>query len=539
MPNISLRDIVLLAVMLLPLAACGGGGSSAQPIASVKTDAPTVPDPALIPKSTVITLTYNASMDPASLVLGGDMAGESSVSWSTTTVMNDTLTLSPTSAWALQTGRHLMVDAKDTGGRQALTVSLAYDIYQGVLYYVNINQLSDMLGGTSPATAFKYIHTALATAMPSATILVAGGYYLVGYGTPDTRIVLQPDIALYGGYSSDFSTRDTVANRTVIVDTSSIAGSSANPNFAVLASNSTITGTTLVDGFVIGATKSNVDYSSAIRVHSGAAPTFSNNIIAGAYGNFQSIGIYVTDSSPTFTGNIIQGGYTGSLGTYGLYVSNGSPTVVNNLISGGRQVANTTAYYLFSSATIITSVLRNNILYGGTGTTSSTGVSLVGYGSGASPYIDNNIIFTPSSPTTTTCIAESLPNGTGSATPTSLRNNDLFDCGVLYSDYEGGCGGTDCSTIPQVNGLGGASNNVSVDPLFVNAGGSDMNAATVEGNDWHFTPSTRTTTGSPASVTAGGLNGIDEIPSWSFVTDKDGVMRPASGNPWSIGAYEP
>jgi len=470
------------------------------------------------------------------------MAGESNAGvWSTTNLTNDTLTLSPAASWAVRTGRHLIIDAKDMSGRQARTVDLGYDVYRGVLYYVNINQPSDMLGGTSPATAFKYIHTALASATPSATILVAGGYYTVSYTVSvDTRIVLQPDIALYGGYSSDFSARDTVANRTMIVDTSLLTGSSTNPNFAVLASDSTISGTTLVDGFVIGATINNVDYSSAIRVHTGAAPAFSNNIVVGGYGNSQSMGIYMTDSSPTLTGNIIQGGYHGSIGTYGLYVANGSPTVVNNLISGGKQATNTTAYFLFTGA----GVLRNNILYGGSGTTSSRGVALVGYGTLANPYIDNNIIFTPSSgSTTTTCIAESLPNGTGSATPTSLRNNDLFDCAVLYSDYEAKCGdlgnSSSCTNITQVNNLVGASNNVSVDPQFVSTGGTDNNAATVEGNDWHFTPSTRTTPGSPASVTASGLNGIDQIPSWSFVTDKDGVMRPASGTPWSIGAYEP
>ena len=50
-------------------------------------------------------------------------------------------------------------------------------------------------------------------------------------------------------------------------------------------------------------------------------------------------------------------------------------------------------------------------------------------------------------------------------------------------------------------------------------------------NDWRFSA------GSPASVTNGGLNGIDA--GWTFTTDMDGIARPASGNAWSIGAYEP
>jgi hypothetical protein len=53
----------------------------------------------------------------------------------------------------------------------------------------------------------------------------------------------------------------------------------------------------------------------------------------------------------------------------------------------------------------------------------------------------------------------------------------------------------------------------------------------VASDDWHLSAS------SPTAVTTGGLNGIDQ--GWSFTTDYDGVTRPASGNPWSMGAFEP
>jgi hypothetical protein len=72
-----------------------------------------------------------------------------------------------------------------------------------------------------------------------------------------------------------------------------------------------------------------------------------------------------------------------------------------------------------------------------------------------------------------------------------------------------------------------------VDPLFADIDGADNDINTMDDNDWHLSA------GSPASVTAGGLNGLDQNPAWTFTTDKDGVTRPASGNPWSIGAYEP
>jgi len=84
-----LRKGILLFMVCLMLAACGSSDNSVQPIASIKTSAPAAPNPALIPPDTVITLTYNESMDTTSLVLGGDMAGESDGGiWSTTNRMS-------------------------------------------------------------------------------------------------------------------------------------------------------------------------------------------------------------------------------------------------------------------------------------------------------------------------------------------------------------------------------------------------------------------------------------------------------------------
>jgi hypothetical protein len=532
-----LRKGIILSVVCLLLAACGGGGNSVQPIASIKTNAPAAPDPALIPPDTVITLTYNASMDTTSLVLGGDMAGESNVGvWSTTNTPNDTLTLSPASSWAVRTGRHLIIDAKDTAGRQARTVNLAYDIYQGALYYVSYITGNDGNTGMSPLTAFQNIHAAVNKVSPSATILVAGGTYLVSYGTTDTRVVLRQDISLYGGYKSDFSVRDPVTYPSVIRDiTSTLVGSAANPNFAVIASDAAITNTTLADGFTIygtlNVTTVTADYTTAIRVHNGAAPAFANNRIYGGKGSFESIGILAVDSAPTIYNNVINGGSGPTLAasslTYGIYVSGASPAIINNLVFGGDNTISSSAYSLVNGA----GVLRNNILSGGNGTSNSIAVSL---GSSTmvttNPNIDNNILFTRTGGGTTACLNESTSGG--SSTPASFRNNDLFDCAVLYSDYENGCNGSSsCTSIAQVNGLAVASANVSVDPQFANIYGPDGVISSMEDNDWHFSA------GSPVSVTAGGLNGIDQ--GWSFITDKDNVVRPASGNPWSIGAYEP
>jgi len=156
--------------------------------------------------------------------------------------------------------------------------------------------------------------------------------------------------------------------------------------------------------------------------------------------------------------------------------------------------------------------------------------------------IENNIIFTRTG-SGSTCIAESVPTGTGSATPLSLRNNDVFNCAVLYVDYDMGCTGNadgdnnpQTCTLAEMNALTdinvvGVSANISVDPLLADIDGADNQLGTLADNNWHFSAA------SPASVTAGGLNGNDE--GWSYITDMDNVLRPASGMPWSIGAYQP
>jgi len=463
--------------------------------------------------------------------------------------MNDTLTLSPTASWAVSTGRHLVIDAKDTAGRLARTVNLAYDIYRGILYYVSYFTGKDANTGMSPLTAFQNLDYAVNNVSPTATILVATGSYNVSSGATDTRIWLRQDISLYGGYNYDFTVRKPASYPSVIRDiTGAVVGTAANPNFAVIADNvyavskdgtgSTITNTTLVDGFTIqgmlNVPTATADYTTAIRVHSGAAPAFANNWIFGGEGKLESIGILAVDSAPLIYNNAINGGFAPTtLGasnfTFGIYASGAAatPTIINNLVYGGDNTISSSAYYLVNGA----GVLRNNILSGGSGTSNSIAVSLVsGTMVSTNPNIDNNILFTRTGAGTTVCLNESTSGG--DSTPASFRNNDLFDCAVLYVDNQLGCNSSsNCTSIAQVNGLAVASANVAVNPQFANIYGPDGVIGSLEDNDWHFSAV------SPVSVTAGGLNGIDQ--GWSFITDKDNVVRPASGTPWSMGAYEP
>ena len=175
--------------------------------------------------------------------------------------------------------------------------------------------------------------------------------------------------------------------------------------------------------------------------------------------------------------------------------------------------------YNYSSSPTV----QNNTINGGSGPTSSAMYN----NNSPSIIVQNNILLTHTG-AGSVCFFE----GDAVSDPQSMRNNNLFACQVVYYDSDGGCTGnadgdnnSNTCTLAEMNALtditSGMNGNVSADPQFVDQ----------VGGDWHFSA------GSPASVTQGGLNGIDE--GWSFTNDKDGVARPASGSPWAIGAYEP
>lgn len=555
-----LRVATFLSIAFL--AACGGGGGGAAdttaPTATVTTNAPAAPDPALIEESTVITVTFSESMDTAggAWQLGGGLAAESNGGvWSTTTVANDTLTISPSGTWFASPGRTLTLNARDLAGNPLATLNLTYDVYRGTLYYVDASRPDNSGNGLNPLTARQFIHSAVADATPSATVLVNAGDYRLS-NELGTQVVLRADVSLYGGYNADFTARNPATYITTIEDRSTTGGTSGAPRAAIVG-NGSITSVTIVDGFTIQGSTQGAAETAAILLSNGAAPSVRNNTITAGGGDTGSYGIFINASSPMIEHNNIQGGIGGT-NSHGIYSSSATPTIQKNMIHGGGVGINTYGVLsIYGNA-----VIRNNMIHGGSGSSSSRGVgnincspiiqnntihggvgnSSVGiFSSGdnlspARPYIDNNIILAR---TTGTCIY-----GAGlSSKPSSLRNNNVWSCVQVFADYSdlGSCplnddndgNGYTCalSEMNVLSGIpGGVGNNISVDPMFAGIDGADNSFNSMADNDWHLSA------GSPASVTAGGLNGIDE--GWTFTTDKDGVARPASGDPWSIGAYQ-
>ena len=512
----------LLLLFAFQFFACGGGnGDTTAPYLLSQT-----PD-RLVSQNGAITVVFSESMDTSSLTLGGDLAAESNGgAWSNTGDISDTLTIQPATTWSANTNRTLVINARDIAGNALPTLTITHDMYRGTLFYVrgSLTVFGNDLGdGLSPGTAKRTIVGAMdAAAGGEATIVVSSGIYAVSVPGPGNvegvsiRIELQPGISLYGGYSYDFLDRDPASMASLITDSTS----SVSESYAIRTSNG-VTSTSIIDGFIIqGSQQTGVTHSRAIQVNFASTPIIQNNTIHGGSGSLTATGIYLLQGIPEIYNNTIYGGGTvaGS--------SNTSVAINVRAIVGATQP-----------------VIRNNTIHGGYGDIDSTGIRI----EDASPGIDNNIILTRpdqgEADTGTICITEIFPAGV-SSTPQSLRNNTLFNCETLYLDNESGCSGSpSCTSIADVNGFadvsGGVNGNISEDAVFADIDGVDDDISTVytisdnffvPENDWHFSAA------SPATVSAGGLNGIDE--GWGFTTDIDGVTRPASGNPWSMGAFE-
>ena len=282
-----------------------------------------------------------------------------------------------------------------------------------------------------------------------------------------------------------------------------------------------------------------------------SSPVVLNNTIRGGNGN-NTVGIYNTmSSSATIRNNFI---YGGTAGNTSMAIDNGSSSSVieKNTIHGGSGGDYSYGIHISSSSLAI----RNNTIYGGNSNLSSNGIRNSGapspnvqnntihggnalyaygfYNYNSAPVLVNNILLSRSG-ANSFCFNEdrfsSLTNN-----PAALRNNTFAGCDTLYFDSDAGCAGvSNCTSVDQINALmdipGGVTNNTAIDPQLADIDGVDNDISTMEDNNWHLSAST------PASITTGGLNGVDE--GWSFTDDKDGVTRPASGSPWAIGAYEP
>ena len=353
---------IVILLLGLSLVGCGGGGGGGGETPDITAPVLLSQNPAkrLIQTDTAISLHFDESIDTTSFTLAGSLATESDGGvWSQTDVIDDTLTITPTTSWSVDTGRSLVVNVKDLAGNAMAELTLGHDVYTGTLYYVSSAAVDDTGDGLTPATAKLTIMAAITAATPPATVAVNAGDYPVS-NTAASRVELVEGVSLYGGYSADFSAR--TLGSSVITDQSAIPGTAGNPNFAMLG-GAGITAATLVDGFTLqGTSQSGAEFTSAIWMRSGAAPTVQNNTINGgtSTGSGRTYGMYNSDSSPLVKGNTITGG-KGGYWSSGITNDLSSPLVQGNTITGGSGTGVSSGIHNISSSPLV----QGNTITGG------------------------------------------------------------------------------------------------------------------------------------------------------------------------------
>ncbi len=217
-----------------------------------------------------------------------------------------------------------------------------------------------------------------------------------------------------------------------------------------------VPGTSRVEGFTF--TNGNMPYIYPSAGYGGgiycnsSSPTITGNTITG---NFADIGggIYCYQSSPTITGNIIDGN-TGTGGA-GICCEGSSPTIANNTISGNVATSVGGGIYVIGGSPII-----DNCTISGNGADFAGGI----YGHDSSLTTTNTII------AFTTEGGGFRVSGVGFTVEyCNVYGNIAFDTTV--TNYSGMLDPT------------GSSGNISVDPLFADAGAGDFHLKS-KGGRW-------------------------------------------------------
>ena len=400
---------------------------------------------------------------------------------------------------------------------------------------------NDVNSGTA-SSPLATIQAAVTAASAGEEVRVSAGTYSVD---STSQIVMKSGVSIRGGYDPDTWEQDIDTNTTTIQDTTSTAASSMDEPHCAVTVDSSVTTETVLEGFTIhGSDESSAVYTSAIfldRYANVYGPTIRYNTIDGGGGSSHSYGIYARGYFyAVIENNSIYGGSSASTYSYGFYGRMLNTTLIrNNAIDGGDASTTTGIFFRQGSAPVI----DNNIIYGGDGAHSygiedynndmknvrirnntidgGLGVGNSSYGiyiaSGSTPAIENNIIYTSG----TNNYRYGIYEHDTDSDPTAVNNNDIFDCpAALYYDEAA----TSITNISDVNGLTEASDNISVDAVFTDPSSGDFHVG--------------------ASGLRAGLNGIDQ--SWTSFPenesgkpiDYEGTERPASGSPWTIGAYE-
>ncbi|MGL1935054.1 MAG: right-handed parallel beta-helix repeat-containing protein [Fibrobacterales bacterium] len=346
------------------------------------------------------------------------------------------------------------------------------------VYYVT--PLANLDGEGTIESPFLKIQDGVKAALvfgDGATVMVAAGNYSL-----TTKLIINKDIELYGGYS-----QDDWAERDVEKYISKVETRYGDPTWASVFE---LDGNSIIDGFLISQHGIDVSFLSAITVE-GGSPIIRNSTIhtMNLRGSFSS-GIEVQEGTPLVYNNVIM--LSGKTIPSAVKVRSGSFTQIYNntfVVLEQDKVTFGTGVYLYDSSTV---VIQNNA------------------------FVNFEIIVQESA-----LQSDVIEMKNNSATLYDKTGSGLF--AVFYRDW-------DTDTVYDADGVEAltdvdASGNMLFDhmPYFVDYDGIDNDSATFADNNVQFIQST------PLSILEGGAEVAQ------FSTDKRGVVRTV---PWSIGAYE-
>jgi len=174
---------------------------------------------ATINNTASITITFSDSMDTATLLLTGTMAGESDGGvWSTTTTADDTLTVTPNSSWS-EADHTLIIDADDVDGDTLATLTLNYTVDAPL----PVASILPANGSTDVAVNESIIITFNET-MDTSTLAASGSLWTEGDGgtwstsaySDDTLTVTPSSLWSEGAQTLDATASDMVGNSVAI-----------------------------------------------------------------------------------------------------------------------------------------------------------------------------------------------------------------------------------------------------------------------------------------------------------------------------------
>ena len=259
-----------------------------------------------IAPTTPIVISFTETIDTATLVLSGSMAPESDGgTWSKQTSSNDTLTISPKTAWSKGSGKTLTMNCANSEGYAVKQIALTYGVLDGVVY-VRATGGSDGNPGTSdlPKLTIQEAIDTAAAVYATAEVHVAAGTY-----QPSSVIDLKDGISLFGGYDpADWTKRETNPDWAITG-----TGTSAYPTVIQTSSNvaalriQTTSHPLTVDGFTIsGGVGGSGNDTTAIYCSNSTGVVIQSNSIDGGGGDL-SVGVTLDQSAVALQRNTISG----------------------------------------------------------------------------------------------------------------------------------------------------------------------------------------------------------------------------------------